>query len=166
MTDSNRAMFDFFPDNEILSHAKEFLNLCKELQGKWRFTIPFIINATFAIELSLKCLHANQYYDNNTGTSYSKSLLKSRNHSPHELYDIFPDEKKLWLNDLHSEFFHDRKTKLRQELEFFEKVFINWRYMYEGNSSSIRLDILKDLLRFFEFACSPESISKYRPKNI
>lgn len=161
MMDLNRAKFEFFPDDEILSHAKEFVNLCKEIQGKGRFTIPFIINATFAIELSLKCLHANQYYDNNTGVSHSRTLLKARNHSLHELYDKLPDRKRHWLNDLHNQFFYYRKTKLREELELFEGVFVNWRYIYEGDAGSIRLDILKDLLRFFEFACAPESTSKY-----
>lgn len=163
MSNPNIAKFEFFPDNDILSHAKEFISVCMEIQGRGKFTVPFIINATFAIELSLQCLHAQQIYSNQwDAPSYSKSLLKSRTHSPHELYEQLPADKKLWLDMLHTEFFDSRNTSLHEELKLFHKVFIDWRYMFEGKASSVPLGLLKEMLRFFEFACSPESIARYK----
>jgi hypothetical protein len=163
MPNSNLLKLDFFPNEEILSHAKEFGNLCKEIQGLGRFTIPYIVNATFTIELYLKCLHAQQVYSNKwDARNYSESHVRSPTHSPHELYEKLPESKRSWLSALHCEFFDNRNANLYDELKCFHRVFIDWRYLFEGNAGTVPLSLLKELLRFFEFASSPEAISKYK----
>ncbi|WP_025564532.1 hypothetical protein [Psychromonas sp. SP041] len=123
---------------EAFHIAAETLNESKSMEFRGA---PFIVNASFALELYLKCFDGQTIFDKPTEyfegvTQYGKVFSKG-NEQGHHLSSLF--------NSLSIEYQNkviDKFDALDGELlasNFFEKYnthFVTWRYGFEGNHSS------------------------------
>ena len=118
--------------------AAQILNQANEMQYRGS---PFIVNATFAIELYLKCLDAKTVFNKPSNecdgfTKYEKVSSESSNRG-HDLGKLFNK-----INEVHrdqiSSSFEQRINGISSE-EFFGKYrdhFVSWRYGFEGNATA------------------------------
>lgn len=125
----------------------------KEMQHR---VTPFIVNATFAIELYLKCFDGYTVFK--LPSEYCEGVVKYENvtsegsNRGHDLVKLFER-----LNDANrkqiSSAFEKRRNGITSE-EFFKKYkdhFVSWRYGFEGNGTAfssseilVMLDVLKE----------------------
>ncbi|MBB1278997.1 MULTISPECIES: hypothetical protein [unclassified Pseudoalteromonas] len=133
--------------------AAQVLNQANEMQYRGS---PFIVNATFAIELYLKCFDGQTVF--NQPSEYCEGVTKYENvtsegsNRGHDLGKLFNH-----LNDANrkqiSSAFEKRISGITSE-EFFEKYrdhFVSWRYGFEGNATVyspseilVMLEVLKE----------------------
>jgi hypothetical protein len=106
---------------------------------------PFVVNATFSIELYLKAIH--DFYGR-----------KIRGHHLANLYSKLPNNGKLhYLNaakDIRSKYELAKDTDISSCLESLSYTFENWRYIYEHNHLETELQSIRYTLHVsFEASC-------------
>ena len=98
---------------------------------------PFIVNATFSIELYFKAIH-NAYGN------------KIKGHHLTSLYKDMPVEGKQHFlnaaNDIRNHYHLNNGVNIHTCLESLNKAFENWRYMYEYNTLSLELQSIRYLM--------------------
>ncbi|WP_053982312.1 hypothetical protein [Marinagarivorans algicola] len=134
--------------------AAQILNKANEMQHRGS---PFIVNATFAIELYLKCFDGktvfNRPFEYCEGVTRYENVTSEASNRGHDLGKLFSH-----LNDANrkqiSSAFEKRISGITSE-EFFEKYrdhFVLWRYSFEGNATTyspseilVMLEVLKEI---------------------
>lgn len=105
---------------------------------------PFIVNATFSIELYLKAIH-NAY--NN----------KIKGHHLTNLYKHMPIKGKQHFlsaaNDIRSHYLLNEGVDIHTCLESINKAFENWRYLYEYNELNLELQSIRYVMHTSHEAC-------------
>ena len=133
--------------------AAQVLNQANEMQYRGS---PFIVNATFAIELYLKCFDGQTVF--NRPSEYCEGVTKyenvtsegsNRGHDLGKLFNNLNDENRKQISTA----FEKRISGITSE-EFFEKYrdhFVSWRYGFEGNATAyspseilVMLEVLKE----------------------
>ncbi|MBU0809520.1 MAG: hypothetical protein KKD30_16625 [Gammaproteobacteria bacterium] len=102
---------------------------------------PFIINATFALELYLKCLLSKTIFEgpetHEEGyTSYNRVFSKSEHtgigHDLSNLYQQLPEEARAGIEKANKEL--SGKDSLSNFFNKNKAHFVSWRYSFEGNA--------------------------------
>ena len=103
--------------NDIKKHHKNFYSFA-----------PFVVNASFSIEIYLKTLH--KLYGNNIKGHSLKALYKSLNKKGKEHISKVAEETK-----------HLYKLEEGKDFEYYlnllDKAFEEWRYIYEGKYEKV-----------------------------
>lgn len=118
--------------------AAELLNRASEMQYRGS---PFIINATFAIELYLKCLDGETIFHRPSEycegvTQYEKVTSKGSNRG-HDLGKLFSCINETNRQQISCAF--EKRINGITSQEFFKKYsdhFVSWRYGFEGNATA------------------------------
>lgn len=98
---------------------------------------PFVVNATFCIELYFKAIHnayGNKIKGHHLASLYKEMPIKGKQHFLNAANDI---RNHYCLND---------GVDIHTCLESLNKAFENWRYMYEHNSLSLELQSIRYLM--------------------
>jgi len=131
-------------DNYVLDAAKSYIETALLIYGlelKPELKGPFIVNATFAMELYFKSMMAKARYGpekklSNTMTKYewmySETIFNGNGHNLLNLFSQVPEKFKNEILDKFKK--HPEKVDLELFLEEHKKNFVNWRYSFEGKS--------------------------------
>ncbi|MCE8052757.1 hypothetical protein HOP61_15805 [Halomonas daqingensis] len=114
-----------------------------------------IVNGALSIELYLKSFNAQMVFKGEyeiepgvVGYEDVVTEVLSKGHQPSELYRNLPKYTKDWL--VHQFEKEHPGYDLGHWFSQFDGVFINWRYLYEGNVSRVPVTDLLDLIAFLE----------------
>ena len=117
----------------------------KKSPYKGAYISPFIVNATFSIELYLKTIH--NFYSNNIKGHHLASLFKG-----------MPKKGKEFVNsaaaDVKSHFILEQGVNFPKCLESLSKSFVQWRYIYEHNEIGVELQSVRYAMHVCFEACS------------
>jgi hypothetical protein len=110
--------------------------------GKSELFVPGIINVCLATEIFLKSIYATTFYitdihENGMGVGRGNVKIEGagRGHDLSKLYIKLPEEIKLEIQklSLHQGYNGD----IAIDLERYDKVFIEWRYIYESTDPKV-----------------------------
>lgn len=132
-------------DDNILGLALSYGKVAKSIYESdiddWRS--PFVVNATFAIELYFKSMLATQKLvtgpkisDTQTKMVYEKSTTNfcGQGHDLENLFKQIPDKQKQFLLRIFKQ--HPNNLDFPKFLKDHKKHFVNWRYCFEGKAET------------------------------
>ena len=105
---------------------------------------PFVVNATFSIELYLKTIH--NYFGNTIKGHHLLSIYKGM---PKKGKEIFMAAAK----DVYPIYSHEPNSDIFTSMESASKAFEEWRYMFEHPRLSIELQSIRYLMHVAYEAC-------------
>ena len=135
---SRKVEPNIFYSAEAFHISAELLQRSAEMQYRGA---PFIVNASFALELYLKCFNASTKFSkptNNTEGVVSYAQVSSEGNSRgHQLKDLFNELSNDLKDQIRSEF-SLRVNGVNADEFFLEnsRHFINWRYSFERNAET------------------------------
>ena len=143
------------PNPDIQASARAFYNASKELQGNSivNSSIPVIVNAAFSLELYLKSFNSKiQFKDGKeslSGKIIYDIVINKVNNTGHVLSELFskikPDISRLIESD-----YNQQNESFIEALKEFNNVFIEWRYVFEGNGKAVNITKMFRLLNTLE----------------
>ncbi|MCF8056649.1 MAG: hypothetical protein K9K37_08425 [Desulfocapsa sp.] len=156
------------PDNMILDLAMTYIHVTRMIYDSkledWRS--PFIVNASFAIELYLKSMQKGTKtygppFEISFGSEqnpprkkqmmlHSKSEIsyKGDGHNLLNLFAQIPERNRDYLLHIFSQPGHD--IDFEDFLKEHKKAFISWRYCYEGKTETFSAKKVLNVLRIIE----------------
>jgi len=105
---------------------------------------PFVVNATFSIELYLKCMH--RYYGKK---KRGHNLIKLFDELEKEAKDIFLQAAK----GTETKYKLGKGTTIVSSLKGLSKAFQEWRYLYENNKLSTEIQSIRFTMHSCHEAC-------------
>jgi hypothetical protein len=146
------------PNRRVLEAANRFHDAATILYEVDALTVPTVVNAALALELYLKCLHANIHFQDGRAiqggaVAYDKVSVfanSNREHEPHKLFRALPQDTRIFLDASFSKRFPLEREKLESVLERYQGIFVNWRYLFEGKGKVLNLSEFFKLLEFFK----------------
>jgi hypothetical protein len=147
------------PDLGVLKTADAFraaaqiLNACSDSS----MSVPTVVNAAFALELYLKSLNMEwQLADpNEISNTGKKAWLASRSalqkgHIPSDLFEALEQSIRDDLEQQYELSPHNSSAQsLKEALQGFDGLFVDWRYIFEGKCKPVDLPSLFAMLAFF-----------------
>lgn len=128
---------------EVANHL--YATGLKKSPYKGAYISPFIVNATFSIELYLKTIH--DFYGNNIKGHHLASLFKG-----------MPKKGKEFINnaseDAKNHYSLGPSVNFSECLESLSKSFVQWRYIYEHDEISVELQPVRYAMHVGFEACS------------
>ena len=100
---------------------------------------PAIVNYAFACEQYLKCLLQKQ-----------GNLRRDAGHKLKELFDSLPPEDQQYIAD------QLQMSDFTELLVSISEAYVEWRYIYELESSAINLDFLRKFCALLRLKCDCE----------
>jgi hypothetical protein len=139
-----------YVDYNILKLAKEYYESAKLIynaNSDGSLDSPFIVNATFYIELFLKSLLSEMHFGKKTKISetttrhewtHSKTVFDGKGHDLKNLFNQIPKKHRLGI----LEFFNNRSQvdDFEAFLDNHKNNFIKWRYSFEGKAGHFDRD--------------------------
>ena len=102
----------------------------KKLPRNPQSICPFVVNATFAAEMYLKCLQEihGEIADSHVLTALFKTL-------PNKIKDKINKKTK----DFESQYAVNKGILFKDHLKNINHAFVQWRYVYENNADSVNI---------------------------
>ena len=150
---------EIIPNPEVLASARAFHNAAKSIEAS-DFTnaaTPKVVNSAFALELYLKSFNAKIIYENPkkgiSGNTIYETVINRANTKGHVLTDLFAElnpEVSVLINSEYPE----QDESFMDALAEFNSIFIEWRYIFEGNARAVTSTKLYRLLNTLEHVAS------------
>lgn len=137
----------------IFHHGAEFYNSYEKLKNEGISTTPGIVCLVFSIEIFLKSLEAQKHYKEKyqypDGTVYYDDLfdvsLVGRGHDLSKLFGNLSDKIRVEILTSYKEKYH---SDLSKDISKIKSTFIDWRYIYEGNTFLLHQSTLENISTF------------------
>lgn len=156
----NKRRNRMVPNRSVQDHAWEFHKAAGVLFDNGFVGAAVIVNASFALELYLKCLNADLVFSDPSqlkaqvylyGIVYDEPREKGHRLTP--LFQALPWWLQVHLSERYStSALTETAASLEEALALFNNVFVEWRYVFEGRASGVKVTFLFELLDFFRCA--------------
>tara|TARA_R110001583_G_scaffold180944_1_gene338114 strand:- start:468 stop:977 length:510 start_codon:yes stop_codon:yes gene_type:complete len=143
------------PNREIMGKAISFHDAANILWSKDKLDSPFISCASFSIELYIKCLNARTFCDvidynkDEYGVEHYKNMHAKSNCRGHGLLGLFDNLSEELKSDLRNFYqsseYPNEYESLDSILEHVNNSFVDFRYSFEKNISSLNITALYKL---------------------
>ncbi|EGR4195835.1 hypothetical protein VCSRO76_3482 [Vibrio cholerae] len=148
---TNKMLFVRGFDHSIYMMANEFYHLATSIPVSERYA-AYIVNLSFSIELYIKSLDVSQLMVFTENDLFADSIEKIVNVrvSGHSLLSMFSKLPREIRAEMESEYDKQFGFNLVSDLESIKNAFVEYRYIFEKNSSSINLSAVEDIAEFLK----------------
>lgn len=144
------------PNLRVVSAAKKFHFAALQLREDKDLREVCLVNAALSLELYLKSLNATLHFMEGVKEpsgiiSYAKVgiFASTKSHEPGKLFGALSPEIQSELTKQFSNHFPSTTLSLQATLDQYRNLFVEWRYIFEGNGNLVNVTELFELLSYF-----------------